>query len=42
VKLATWPRSAQRLSVPWLIPSTRLASPRPSHVSSPASGSSGA
>lgn len=33
VKLATCPRSAQRRSVPWLMPSSRLASPRLSHVS---------
>src|SRR5438309_1430334 len=32
VKLATWPRSAQRRSVPWLMPRTLLASPRLSQV----------
>ena len=39
VKLATWPRSAQRRSVPWLMPRTRLASPRPSQASWSAPGS---
>ena len=38
VKLATWPRSAQRRSVPWLMPSSRLASPRLSHESNSPGG----
>src|SRR5262249_22593041 len=38
VKLATCPRSAHRRSVPWLMPSNRLASPRLSHeLNSPGS-----
>ena len=42
VKLPTWPRSAQRLSVPWLMPRSRLASPRLTQVSgSPGSGAGG-